>query len=289
MEADSARSLGHWVFRTKGFSQKFRTLGFRTTSFRTQHYSPDGVEPNSLVPIARQLGNEGEVANLHRRPAKLEDDDRKREIHNLNGQVRRLTPQATVPDEEHGYSHHDGTYEMPQFASSVTGVGLVAQEPDDGRGSCIDNLTNEDEETSVCVPQLHHLVEEQDQVCEPHAGTEVVEDVPHAIRQLPEEGEARSGHTDDSPSCAGLDARPGGNIPSLSRRSCLVVWGHFTRRLRAVATHAVPQSSGSVFNRQSDRTVLYCKQISHVTIYLISKSLKVKDRQQHKQHISYVI
>ena len=173
---------------------------------------PDGIQANSLVLVAGQLGDEGEVADLHGCPAKLKDNDGNREVDNLPGQggargrvcgrVRErvipgrpmlLTGQACVPEEEEGHAHHDGPHQVPELPPAVTQVRLVAEEANEGGGGRVCDLTNEDKEARVGVAQQGHLVEEEHQISEPHAGTEVVKDVPHAIGQLPGEGEVRRG------------------------------------------------------------------------------------------------
>ena len=129
------------------------------------------------------------MADLHRRPAELEytDWDSKIEYHQsqLSGRSAR---EAGVPKEEERNSNKDGTNQMPCFSSAVSGTSLVAEVSNDGRGCGISNLTNEEEKACVSVVQSDDKVEKDEKIGKPHTGTHVVEDVPHAIRYLANEG-----------------------------------------------------------------------------------------------------
>ena len=93
-----------------------------------------------------------------------------------------------MPEEEERNGDKDGANQMPCFSSAVSGTSLVAEVSDDGRGCSIGNLTNEQEEARVSVVQSDNKVEKDEEISEPHTGTHVVEDVPHAICYLANEG-----------------------------------------------------------------------------------------------------
>lgn len=83
--------------------------------------------------------------------------------------------------EEYARSHAGCPNEVPGLASAVVpapcAVTLVATE---GGAEGICNLTNEYQSPGYAVGQLYHEVIEHQNVGKPHAGTEVVQNVPHA-------------------------------------------------------------------------------------------------------------
>ena len=77
---------------------------------------------------------------------------------------------------------------MPGFSSAISGMSLITQESDNGRGCGISNLTNEQEEAGISTVQSDDKVEKDEQIGEPHTGTHIIEDVPHTIRYFAMEG-----------------------------------------------------------------------------------------------------
>lgn len=96
---------------------------------------------------------------------------------------------ALVPKKEQGTGDHPRPYEVPCLTATVTVRRIVAEVPNNGRGQSISNLTNEDQEASVSIVYAEDEVVEEEEVGEPHRGTEVVEDVTSTVCQATSVGQ----------------------------------------------------------------------------------------------------
>lgn len=131
------------------------------------------------------------MGDLCGRPPKLEHNDETGEVQYFVWNFYALARDAVMVDEEDACNHTRCSNKVPGLSSAVVptphAVTLVTTERSAER---ICNLTNEYQSPSHAVGQLDHKVVEHQHVREPHAGAEVVQNVPHAkckpswIRQL---------------------------------------------------------------------------------------------------------
>ena len=167
-------------------------LGVKKEVVNTLCYvnSPDSIEPYPLLLIVCQLRDEGEMRYLHGGPPKLEDGNEHCVPHYLpakRGAVG-LARETLVPEEEQRHGNKNCPHYMPQFPPPEPKEPewcYVTQVPYDWRGESVHYLSYEEKSTGQGVVQLDDLVVEQDEIGKPHAGCQVVEDVAHAVRQLP--------------------------------------------------------------------------------------------------------
>ena len=69
------------------------------------------------------------------------------------------------------------------FCISTASFGFIKFKANEGRGNAVSDLTNQQQVSRHAVTELQHIMQKDEQVCEPHGSTEVVEDMAHAIRK----------------------------------------------------------------------------------------------------------